>query len=571
MKNADPSAIRPGIERTTDMALLVLFLAVACVFAFANRFMMDDAYIGLRYARHFAENKGLVWYPGSREYGYTNFLFTVLEGLLMKGGFAAENAAFAISIPAYLFSIFLTFRIASTLHASLFVPAFCTLALTTHLTFSAYATGGLETSLQTCLVLSVYYVLILWRQTGKSETLWAMALGSAAALLTRLDSAFLLLPAYGGLAWGLANEVQCHRRSGSSGTIWLLALAGIPTLAVVGLLAFCGATYGQMLPNTFYAKVSIQRPGDWGIHYLAYYLRAQAGTPLMLLVWAAGCLLYTKRDAKRLATAFLLAAPIALWIVYILYIGGDFMEYRLLVPILPFFYLLTGGAILDVIASSKARVLLFATMCIGNFTQYRFLGGKVFFSQAGVSTALLDEWVTTGPINWAATGQALHAFFYTGNGSDVKIATDAAGAIPFYSDLPTIDEYGLNTRDVLTTGKKREFAPGHMRHAGADYLQAQQVNLIIDLPAYVCTKDESEICTHGSISPAFNGPRMMLKQLPIVLVPLEHDCYLMSYYLNRHPLIEELLRRGILIPFPNGEAEFGCGSREWVHTKDRWH
>src|SRR6266550_3321989 len=47
-------------------------------------FTVDDAYISYRYARNFARGLGLVYNPGERIEGYTNFLWTLLIGFGFK-------------------------------------------------------------------------------------------------------------------------------------------------------------------------------------------------------------------------------------------------------------------------------------------------------------------------------------------------------------------------------------------------------------------------------------------------------------------------------------------------------
>lgn len=54
--------------------------------AWWNRFIQDDAFISFRYAEHLATGQGLVWFPGDRIEGYTNFLWTLLMAIPMLLG-----------------------------------------------------------------------------------------------------------------------------------------------------------------------------------------------------------------------------------------------------------------------------------------------------------------------------------------------------------------------------------------------------------------------------------------------------------------------------------------------------
>src|SRR6186713_1795038 len=67
----------------------VLLVPHALMFDFVN----DDAYISFRYAQNLAEHGQLVFNLGERVEGYTNFLWTVLLGVLMKLGIAPELSA----------------------------------------------------------------------------------------------------------------------------------------------------------------------------------------------------------------------------------------------------------------------------------------------------------------------------------------------------------------------------------------------------------------------------------------------------------------------------------------------
>src|SRR5437899_1439902 len=84
---------------------VAVILAAAWVFALgfvANRgFYHDDAFIGLRYARNLISGHGLVWNGGERVEGYTNGLFTLLEGLLGATGVDLIVASRVINISAF--------------------------------------------------------------------------------------------------------------------------------------------------------------------------------------------------------------------------------------------------------------------------------------------------------------------------------------------------------------------------------------------------------------------------------------------------------------------------------------
>src|SRR3989442_4318999 len=61
--------------------VLPFFLLTAVLFCYNvghHFFLGDDCFISFRYARHLAAGQGLVWNPGERVEGYTNFLWVIL-------------------------------------------------------------------------------------------------------------------------------------------------------------------------------------------------------------------------------------------------------------------------------------------------------------------------------------------------------------------------------------------------------------------------------------------------------------------------------------------------------------
>ena len=58
-----------------------LVLAAGLTHVLSLRFFYDDAFITFRYAANLAHGHGLVFNPGERVEGYSNFLWTVLLGI----------------------------------------------------------------------------------------------------------------------------------------------------------------------------------------------------------------------------------------------------------------------------------------------------------------------------------------------------------------------------------------------------------------------------------------------------------------------------------------------------------
>ncbi|MGE0754979.1 MAG: hypothetical protein AB7L92_07435, partial [Alphaproteobacteria bacterium] len=267
--------------------ILLHILTGAGLMMWDHRFITDDAYISFTYARNMAEGHGLVWYPGSAEYGYTSFLFTLLVGLLIKLGIAVPAAAYLISVPAALAGLWLVYRIGKESTGAPLAGFLAMAAMASNVTYAAYATSGLETALALCFVLATYEALTRWFNSRQDFILWQVGAWTALALLTRLDSALLLMPVYGMCMYVLLAE-YCKRSAGLSHLLYaLLKIGAPPLLCVAMMIGFALAQYGQPLPNSFYVKMQ----GNnimYGLQYLHTFLKAQHYMPVWLFVlWFA--------------------------------------------------------------------------------------------------------------------------------------------------------------------------------------------------------------------------------------------------------------------------------------------
>lgn len=510
----------------------VLITAVGVGFARWNYFFQDDAYISLRYARNLARGHGLVWSPGSDEFGYTNFLFTVLEAALLRLGLSGEAAAGALSMPLSVVALLLAFSMVRRLTGSRAVSLAAGLTIATHTSYSAYASGGLETSMQTFLVLFTYWQV--WRYTerpGMTRAWWAGAV-AAMAMLCRLDSVVLLAPA---MVWAWWSFSRHGRRGGRGQEGWWppLLLSGLPALATLLLLAGCHLYYGNALPNTFYAKAVGQESAlGFGLYYVRTFLEAQAWFPAgFALLTLIGLVAVPRPSARTEPLVVAAAGAVVMWLAYVLYVGGDFMEFRFLVPVIPL-YVIIGYTVLGRLPGTVRAyaVALVVVLAVGANLHHRttYDGFGVLIESR---TALHDH-VKRPHTSWVATGLTLHGLFHDGRPDDVLIATRAAGAIPYFSDLPTVDQFGLNDRHVAMHGVPYAARPGHRRIASTEYLRTRGVNLVIDHPTYVCDGEPG-------------GPR--LDGVPRLLIPVESgECMLIAYYLTPHPRVDARLAGGAI-------------------------
>ena len=462
------------LGRREGLALLLL-LCVLSTWAWMNRFIQDDAFISFQYARNLATGKGLVWAGGERIEGYTNFLWTLLLTIPFYSHLDPVWFTCVAGIGIFCVSLVLTYRIGILVSGSKVLGLLAMVLLGTNYTFSAYATGGLETQLQTCLLVASLFLLFRQMQTSTWSVRSAavLSLTASAAILTRLDSAIVegvILAVALVSVWRPCFPLRKRAH--------LIAALLLPLAVLVGgWLGWKLYYYGDLLPNTYYAKVSPVASFNAGIHYLTSFLTSYWLLPSVAFVIAA----LAKKNTGTDATIPLLVALTLLWCAYVIWVGGDFMEFRFLVLILPFVFLMITWA-MRVFSTNvlvwSAVALLAIIGSIHHMTTFDQSSSRQQYRIETISE--LHGHLYDPDQNWVQIGRTLGQDFE--QGSDLLIATTAVGAIPFYSELPTIDMLGLNDAWIARRGPIVGSKIGHQRRATLDYLLSRGANLVLGHP-----------------------------------------------------------------------------------------
>lgn len=513
--------------------LLGLALGVSAALAWARRFVTDDAFISFRYARHLAEGHGLVFNPGERVEGYTNFLWTVVMAAPHAAGLDPVAFSYAAGPILAALALYFTGRMALAATGSKAAALLTVALLAVHPSFAAWSTGGLETQLLTCLLAALTWLALAGAPRVTRNV--ALSLLAAAALMTRLDSAFVA-----GIALAAAALRDWQAPAGNSGRIArLVALAG-PAAALVGAwLMWKLGYYGALLPNTFHAKVG--DGGLWGpgVAYLAAFFNSYLLWPALLLV-----VLCAKRLAERAPFAAVpLLAIVAAHLLYLAAVGGDFMEFRMLVPILPMLYTLIAWSLFACVPGLWPRAALGALLLAGHAHH-----ALTFEWKRGIEpVALMIQHLHAPGSDWVGVGSALARELPAASG--VRIALTPIGAIPYYSGLPTLDMLGLTEPWVARNGMPVAGQPGHRRLAPYSYLLARGAHLVIAHP-WVTFKSGPERSSYGVEELrhlsylADPAPMVFAREIRMVEVPLDGARVLVALYLTRHPAIDALIAAG---------------------------
>lgn len=310
MQTAAPNEkIEPGFQPfiLAGPVLLLLYLVIR------RAWLSDDAYITFRTIDNFIHGNGLVWNVGERVQSYTHplwmFLLTPFHALTGEVYFST----LLLSIGLTLAAVMLLFRVKATTGFGLLAVTVLVLSNA----FVDYATSGLENPLSYFLV-ALFFTLHL--TAGFKNKLLILSLILALVGLNRIDLMLMCLP-----AWILALNRKPD---------WKLIktiLLGFSPLIVWELFSLF--YYGFLFPNTAYAKLNSGYPLtlflSQGLAYFINSLQVDPVTLFAILFSLVAAVLSKKLELMAIGTG------IILYLLYIIYIGGDFMSGRFFsVPLL---------------------------------------------------------------------------------------------------------------------------------------------------------------------------------------------------------------------------------------------
>ncbi len=228
-------------------------------------FIVDDAFITFRYVQQTVHGHGIVYNQGERVEGYSNFLWLLLLTPFARLGVDLTYAAKGLGILFSLLTLVLTWRASHQVEGPVLAPLF----LVCSAPFAAWAMGGLETPLFTFLLLCSGY-FFLQEETRGRGCLSGFLFGLLS--LTRPEGLLFALVA---IIFRAMRLFHIKARPGRHDFARLLLLGAVIFPYHLWRLTY----YGQILPNTIYAKSLGLHPRAFleGIFYIYQSLTALGG------------------------------------------------------------------------------------------------------------------------------------------------------------------------------------------------------------------------------------------------------------------------------------------------------
>jgi hypothetical protein len=262
--------------------------------------------------------------------------------------------------------------------------------------------------------------------------------------------------------------------------VWAYGASGL--LCLVPYLVWQVWYYGDLFPNTFYAKVGV--PLDLrlslGLSYLRKYLLLMPFLHLLLLAAWVGAL-FAARKGRKQGDIFYLFSLIGLYAVYLVYVGGDHMPaFRFGLPLIPLVCFAVGMVFsrMEVLQDRRwvnVLSLLFVVVSLQPITHPLILPQKKNIA---------------ADIGGIVGKHIQHAW-----PKNALVALHTAGSTPYYAMKHRyIDMLGLNDRVIARRLVKKievpwQRAPGHFKGDGR-YVLSRRPDYIIVGPANGTTIDK---------------------------------------------------------------------------------
>lgn len=455
-----PPRERQSPDRTGSLVAVILcaaFTTAATRLFFSDT--LEDSFITFRYSQRLAEGYPLGFWnrTGPPVEGFTSLLWTMLLAGTTALSLPFEMTSKVLGL-AFLLGTMAPFAILALFgpHRDLPKDGFvwgarirlamlCSLLLLgTSLRLAWYAATGMEATLFACL--SAWAILGPWLRPSR---LLASLVG-VSLVLCRPEGIVVVLLAFA-LHGGEAILLRQTLRSALVPLAW-------STATQVALVIFRLAYFGYPLPNTYYAKAH-----GASLHHLRlgltyswdFVLRNPALHGLLLtgctfLVWKL-IRLCRRAGGPRLdfLVPALLSCYLFCWYAYVTKVGGDnywpFPHHRHFVHAAPALYLTAGVALVSLIRSTRWAITV---VCVVSLID------NVCTAEAGkrnlmeVMTSAFQKFPTMdeGPDPYSL-------WFFPFRDSEVSIACEIGGRIPFFVDAYHIDMLGLNDVHIAHHGR----------------------------------------------------------------------------------------------------------------------
>ena len=308
------------MESTKQRVTPIIFVGLSffLFITFRRAWMCDDAFITLRTVDNFVNGYGLTWNVIERVQAYTHPLWMLLISVFYFFTHEPFYTVIFISLALSGLALYFLFK---HFGKNPWAIILATVVLVFSRAYIDYSTSGLENPLSHLLIVLFFILFLNPGKISSEKHLMQLSFIASLGLLTRMDLLLVLAPSLLIVLW------DYHKWKG----LWYVLIGQLPFIIWE---LFSLLYYGFLVPNTAFAKLAhgisrivLLKQG------LTYFYNSFINDPLSMFCIGLGLTLpFLQRKDKRMAV---ISVGAILYLVYTLWIGGDFMSGRFFtVPLL---------------------------------------------------------------------------------------------------------------------------------------------------------------------------------------------------------------------------------------------
>ena len=298
------------IETLRERKLIIPMLAIFIALLVQTSWVEEDAFITLRTSDNLIHGYGLRWNVDERVQTFTNPLWMFL---LAGAHTFIQNPYITLILVSSAVSVMAVFVLLANIPQNNFGLLLAFAILTLSKSFVDYSTSGMENPATHLLAIGFAALYFRADKPLSEKNLFFLSLFAGLAIFNRMDTLIFYLPT---LIFLFLN--QPNRRT------LLIIFAGFAPFILWEIFSII--YYGFPIPNTYYAKMNTGIPlNESAAQGVLYFINSLGWDPITLtIVFSALALTFISRHREE----SLIALGIALYLGYIIYIGGDFMSGR---------------------------------------------------------------------------------------------------------------------------------------------------------------------------------------------------------------------------------------------------
>jgi arabinofuranosyltransferase len=363
-------------SRSTNFVIYSL-LTIFTIVVFSSAWICDDAYHAFIMAQNLIDGNGFVYNVGYRVNASTCPFFTLLTALV---NLVIRDMYLTGVILGTFFSSLTFFLLLKNICKSNFENCILLVCMLSSYSFMSFTTSGLENSALFFLVSII--AIIYFKNSDKSlKTLFYLSLLTALVLGTRMDNILIVMP--------MLLHSLLETKGSIAKKIGFCLLGFLPFFIWI---IFSTWYYGFPFPNTAYAKLNTGFPiTEYLYRGLDYIWRSLVCDLVIFATFITLIIvLLLKKDHKILISSM----GVFLYVLYVIYIGGDFMAGRHLTVIYLLSLIIIFYALRFQMSKSSLSCFIGITLLFGLYNSYSPMMNELLYTQYNhchIQTSMEDE------------------------------------------------------------------------------------------------------------------------------------------------------------------------------------